>query len=112
MVQAAADLFYTSFTEPPASEHLWTCFGARGNGYRLRLEVTPGTATHVRAIRDHGATTLLGQLNAALAKAGLPRFVLTGVARRGPFYQPPVLQPEKEFRLLAKRFPETGRCRE
>src|SRR3546814_8715328 len=76
MVQAAADLFYTSFTEPPASEHLWTCFGSRGNGYWLRFEVTPGTATHLRAIRYHGSTTLLRQVNDALEKAGLTRLDL------------------------------------
>lgn len=76
LVQAAADLFYTSFTEPPVNQHLWTHFGANGYGYRLRFEVTPSGPLQVRAIRYHGGTTLLRQVNEALDNAGLPRFVL------------------------------------
>lgn len=108
LVQAAADLFYTSFTEPPTSQHLWACFGSNGNGYRLRFEVTPGNASHVRAVRYQGSTTLLRQINDALTQAGLPRFVMKGVSRVGAFYLPSVLQPENEVRLLAKRFQGGG----
>lgn len=74
----------------------------------VRRAYTPGTASHVRAIRYHGSTTLLRQVNDALVKAGLPRFVLKGVSRLGAFYLPSVLQSENEVRLLAKRFPGGG----
>ncbi|WP_203077307.1 hypothetical protein [Falsiroseomonas ponticola] len=105
LAQAAADLFYLSFTQPQPSEHLWDVFGERGNGYRLRFAVTPGSAGQLRAIRYHGQTTLLRKVNDALASAGLPRFILKQISRVGAFYLPLMLQPENETRLLAKRFP-------
>jgi len=108
MKQAAADLFYASFREPPPSARLWDAFGDNGNGYRLRFDVTTDGAANLRAIRYHGPVTLLKQVNDALANAGLPRFVLKGVSRVGAFYLSAVWQPEEEVRLLAKRFAGGG----
>lgn len=102
--EAAKDLFYASFSEPPASARLWDAFGDNGNGYRLRFEVTVGSASNIRAIRYHGPVTLLKQVNDALANASLPRFVLKGVSRVGAFYLSAAWQSEGEVRLLAKRF--------
>lgn len=106
--EAAADLFYTSFSEPIPSDPLWYAFGDNGNGYRLRFEVTPGPAAQLRAIRYHAATTLLKQVNDALTSVGLPRFVLKGVSRVGAFYLPITWKAENETRLLAKRFAGGG----
>ena len=106
--EAAADLFYTSFTALPPSDALWDGFGDQGNGYRLRFEVTPAGASRLREIRYHGGTTLLRQVNDALARAGLPRFILKGISRVGAFYLPATWQHESETRLLAKRFTGGG----
>lgn len=102
--EAAADLFYASFTEPVPSDHLWTTFGDNENGYRLRFEVTPGAA-QLRAMRYEAGETLLKRINDALANDGLPRFILKGVSRVGAYYLPMQYQSEDETRLLAKRFP-------
>ncbi len=87
------------------NEDLWDVFGDHGNGYRLCFEVTPTPATQLRAIRYHGATTLLRRVNEALTNVGLPRFVFRGVSRVGAFYLSAHWQREEEIRLLAKRFP-------
>ena len=105
--KAAADLFYASFASAIPSSHLWKVFGDSGNGYRLRFKVTPGGA-QLRAIRYHGSSTLLRQVNDALEQAKLPRFVLKGVSRVGAFYLPTSLKPEDETRILAKRFSGGG----
>jgi hypothetical protein len=105
---AAADLFYTSFTALPPDNDLWGGFGDQGNGYRLRFEVTPAGAGHLREIRYHGGTTLLRQVNDALVGTGLPRFILKGISRVGAFYLPATWQHESETRLLAKRFAGSG----
>jgi len=104
---AAADLFYTSFTDPNPSDYLWDLFGDRGNGLRLRFEVTPAAA-QLRRIRYQTGTTLLKLINDALVQAGLPRFILKGVSRVGAFYLPMMFEGESETRLLAKRFPGGG----
>lgn len=108
LTEAAADLFYASFSEPVPNDHLWDRFSDGGNGYRLRFEVTPSGAGQLRAIRYHGKPTLLKQINDALVKAALPRFVLKGVSRVGAFYLPLKWNAETETRLLAKRFPGGG----
>ena len=102
--EAASNLFYASFTAQPPDDDLWDGFGDRGNGYRLRFEVTPEGAGNLREIRYHGKATLLRQVNDALVAAGLPRFILKGVSRIGAFYLPATWQNESETRLLAKRF--------
>ncbi|KPM25506.1 hypothetical protein AAJ72_07660 [Citromicrobium sp. RCC1885] len=106
--QAAADLFYTSFTALPPNDDLWAGFGDQGNGYRLRFEVTPSGAGQLREIRYHGSTTLLRKVNDALVDAGLPRFILKGISRVGAFYLPATWRHESETRLLAKRFAGAG----
>jgi len=103
--QAAVDLFYISFTAQPPNDDFSHGFGDRGNGYRLRFEVTPDGAGHLHEIRYHRKTTLLRQVNDALVAAGLPRFNLKGVSRIGAFYLPATWENEAETRLLAKRFP-------
>ena len=105
---AAADLFYTSFTALPPDDDLWGGFGDQGNGYRLRFKVTPAGAGHLREIRYYGGTTLLRQVNDALVGTGLPRFILKGISRVGAFYLPATWQNESETRLLAKRFAGSG----
>lgn len=105
--EAAADLFYTSFCQNGPNDHLWTVFGDTGNGYRLRFEVTPAVA-RIREIRYNLGTTLLKQVDDALAAAGLPRLVLKGISRVGAFYLPMTWSAENETRLLAKRFPGGG----
>lgn len=104
---AAADLFYTSFCQNGPNDHLWNTFGDTGNGYRLCFEVTPGAA-RLREIRYNAGTTLLKQVNDALAAAGLPPFALKGISQIGAFFLPMTWSAENEIRLLAKRFTGGG----
>ncbi|CAN7759427.1 hypothetical protein LJR257_006796 [Ensifer adhaerens] len=51
LLDASADLFFTSFGRPPLNERLWDRFGGNGNGFRLGFEVTANGAADLVAIR-------------------------------------------------------------
>jgi hypothetical protein len=108
MRKAAADLFYTSFTNSKVSNSLWKIFGDHGDGYRLRFEIKAGGGAQLCSIRYQGQETLLKQVNDTLVGAGLPRFIAKGISRIGAYFLPNSLNYEGETRLLAKRFEGGG----
>lgn len=104
LLDASADLFFTSFGRPPLNERLWDRFGGNGNGFRLGFEVTANGEADLVAIRYPQGTTLLKQINDALAADGCPPFILKGVSRVGAYFLPATWEDEDEVRILAKRF--------
>lgn len=82
---------------------MWGAF-AKGTGARLEFRVEP-KAVELRPIRYEltGSTTLLNEINEALARQGEPPFVPWTTSRIGAFYLSSTVRTEDEVRLLMKR---------
>jgi len=100
------DLFYCSMTRiPPKDPQLmWGAF-AHGTGVRLEFQVKPKVAD-LRPIRyeDTGSSTLLTEINKALALQKEPSFIPWTLSQIGAFYLSSTVNTEDEVRLLVKRY--------
>lgn len=99
------DLFYVSLTRIPPKDPflMWSAF-AQGTGVRLEFEVRPKVA-QLRPVyyQATSATTLLAEINAALAASGEPPFVPFTISQIGAFYLTSLVSSEDEVRLMVKR---------
>lgn len=99
------ELFYCSMTRVPPKDPqlMWGAF-AHGTGVRLELKVQP-KAADLRPIRyeQMGSSTLLAEINSALALQNEPSFIPWTLSRIGAFYLSSTVNTEDEVRLLMKR---------